>query len=119
MTEPNAEPTFDQEVQRAFRESIVKTIRAGDWCKIDYNARLPLDAAFLRKVQASVNMDNVLAILTTRIEERIADTIFNAMATEVATDVKKIMSNTELREEIRAVLRSKMRAANDTLKETP
>ncbi len=83
------EPTFEQEVQQAFRASIVKTIKAGDWCKIDYNARLPLDAAFLRKVQASVDMERVLALLTTRIEEKIADSIFNAMATEVANDTKK------------------------------
>ncbi len=105
-------PTFDQEVQRAIQESIIKTIRAGDWCKVDYNARVPLDAAFLRRIQSSINMDNVLSLLTDRIEERIADSIFNAMATEVATDVKKIMSNTELREDIRATLRAKMRATN-------
>ncbi len=108
--------TFDQEIARAMRDSIIKIIRAGDWCKVDYNARVPLDATFLRKVQGSVNMDNVLALLTAKIEERIADSIFNAMATEVATDVKKIMSNTELREDIRATLRAKMRAASEGLK---
>src|SRR5208282_4750177 len=72
--------TFDQEVQRAMRDSIVKMIRTGDWCKVDYNARVPLDSTFLRKVQGSINMDNVLSLLTTRIEERMADAIFNAMA---------------------------------------
>jgi len=114
---PTVELTFDQEIQRAMRDSLVKLIRSGDWCKIDYAARVPLDAAFLRKVQSSVNMDNVLALLTARVEERIADAIFNAMATEVATDVKKIMCNTELREDLRATLRAKMRASAEKVSE--
>jgi hypothetical protein len=114
---PTVELTFDQEIQRAMRDSLVKLIRSGDWCKIDYAARVPLDAAFLRKVQSSFNMDNVLALLTARVEERIADAIFNAMATEVATDVKKIMCNTELREDLRATLRAKMRASAEKVSE--
>ena len=65
---PTVELTFDQEIQRAMRDSLVKLIRSGDWCKIDYAARVPLDAAFLRKVQSSVNMDNVLALLTARLK---------------------------------------------------
>jgi len=107
--------SFDEDIQQAVRHSITKMIGSGEWLKIDYNAKLPIDNAFLRRVQASVNMDNVLAKLTDKIEDRIADAIFNAMATEIATDVKKIMSNTELREDLRAVLRAKMRAANDTV----
>ena len=103
---------FDEDIQQAVRDSLVKLIRSGEWLKLDYNAKLPIDTAFLRRIQGSVNMDNVLAKLTDKIEDRIADAIFNAMATEVATDVKKIMSNTELREDLRSVLRAKMRAAN-------
>ena len=109
--------TFDQEIARAMRDSIIKIIRAGDWCKVDYNARVPLDATFLRKVQGSVNMDNVLGLIVERVEKHIADSIYNAMATEITTDVKKIMSNTELREDIRATLRAKMRAEYEAVGE--
>jgi hypothetical protein len=107
--------SFDEDIQQAVRHSITKMISSGEWLKLDYNAKLPIDNAFLRRVHSSVNMDNVLAKLTDKIEERIADAIFNAMATEIATDVKKIMSNTELREDLRATLRAKMRAANSAI----
>ena len=113
---PTVELTFDQEIQRAMRDSLVKLIRSGDWCKIDYAARVPLDAAFLRKVQSSVNMTTCWPS-SPRVEERIADAIFNAMATEVATDVKKIMCNTELREDLRATLRAKMRPSAEKVSE--
>lgn len=108
--------SFDEDIQQAVRDSLVKLIRSGDWLKLDYSAKLPIDAAFLRRVQNSVNLDNVLAKLTENIEARIADAIFNAMATEIATDVKKIMSNTELREDMRAVLRAKIRDVAEAIK---
>ena len=107
--------SFDEDIQQAVRDSLVKLIRSGEWLKLDYSAKLPIDTAFLRRVQNSVNLDNVLAKLTEKIEDRIADAIFNALATEIATDVKKIMSNAELREDMRAVLRAKMRAANEAI----
>jgi hypothetical protein len=112
--------TFDEQIQQAVQDSLLKLLRSGEWCKIDYAAKIPLGADFLRKVQASVNMDNVLARVTEQVETRIADAILNSMATEIATDVKKIMSNTELREDIRATLRARMRAVHDQLvKEEP
>jgi len=108
---------FDEDIQQAVRDSLVKLFRSGEWCKIDYSAKLPIDKAFLQRIHNSVNMENVLAKLTDQVETRIADAIFNAMATEIATDVKKIMSNTELREDLRATLRAKMRAANEAIKD--
>ncbi len=109
--------TLEEDLQEAMRDSLVKLIRSGDWCKIDYAARVPLDATFLRRIQASVNMDNVLGLIVERVEKHIADSIYNAMATEITTDVKKIMSNTELREDIRATLRAKMRAEYEAVGE--
>jgi uncharacterized membrane protein YheB (UPF0754 family) len=91
-------------------------IRSGDWLKLDYSAKLPIDTAFLRRIQNSVNLDNVLAKLTDQIESRIAEAIFNAMATEIATDVKKILSNMELREDVRAILRAKIRNVAEAVK---
>lgn len=103
--------TFDEQLKQSMEDSILKLIRSGDWCKLDYNARVNLDAAFLRKVQSSVNMEDVLARVQAHVEDHIANSIYNAMATEIATDVKKIMSNTELREDIRAIIREKIRTA--------
>lgn len=107
--------SFDDDIQQAVREALIKLIRSGDWLRLDYNAKLPIDQAFLRRIQNSVNMENVLVKLTDKIEERVADAIFNSMATEIATDVKKIMSNTELREDLRSMLRAKIRAANEAV----
>jgi hypothetical protein len=109
--------SFDEDIQQAVRDSLVKLIRSGDWLKLDYNAKIPIDTAFLRRVQSTVNLDHVLAKLADKIEDRIADAIFNSMATEIATDIKRIMSNTELREDLRAVLRAKMREAAAPLKQ--
>jgi uncharacterized membrane protein YheB (UPF0754 family) len=108
--------SFDEDIQQAVRDSLVKMIRSGDWLKLDYSAKLPIDTAFLRRVQNSVNLDNVLAKLTDQIESRIAEAIFNAMATEIATDVKKILSNMELREDVRAILRAKIRNVAEAVK---
>lgn len=108
--------SFDEDIQQAVRDSLVKMIRSGDWLKLDYSAKLPIDTAFLRRIQNSVNLDNVLAKLTDQIESRIAEAIFNAMATEIATDVKKILSNMELREDVRAILRAKIRNVAEAVK---
>jgi len=42
--------TLEEDLQEAMRDSLVKLIRSGDWCKIDYAARVPLDATFLRRI---------------------------------------------------------------------
>ncbi len=107
--------TFDEQLQQAMQDSLLKLIRSGEWCKLDYSAKVPLDAAFIRRLQASVDMEKVLTRVAEHVEGRIADAIFNAMATEINSDVKKILSNTELREDIRAVVREKIRAVRMAL----
>jgi hypothetical protein len=113
----NETMSFDEDIQQAVRDSLVKLLRSGEWCKLDYSAKLPIDKAFLQRIQASVNMENVLATVTAQVEQRIADCICQAMATEIGTDIKKILSNTELREDLRATLRAKMRAAHSPITE--
>lgn len=103
--------TFDEQLKQAMEDSILKFVRSGEWCKLDYGARVTLDASCLRKVQSSIDMDSVLARVKIHVEEHMANSIFNSMATEIATDVKKIMSNTELREDIRSIIREKIRMA--------
>lgn len=106
---------FAEQVRRAAEESIVKTLKSGDWLKVGFGDRMTVTPGNLREVYQSVDMVRVGEILKVKIEQKVADAIFNNLATEVATDVKKIMSNTELREDCRAVIRDKIRQASKGL----
>lgn len=103
--------TFDEKVQQAVQHTVIDFIRKGDWMKLDYNARVNVDTAWLREMHARVSMDSVMKLVKSQVEQRIADGIINAMTTEIATDVKSIMCNKELREDLRATLRAKIREA--------
>ena len=106
---------FAEQVRRAAEESIVKTLKSGDWLKVGFGDRMTVTPGNLREVYQSVDMVRVGEIPKVKIEQKVADAIFNNLATEVATDVKKIMSNTELREDCRAVIRDKIRQASKGL----
>jgi len=103
--------TFDELLTQAVQHTVIDFIRKGDWMKMDYAARINIDSAWLREMHSRVNMNNVLELVKSQVEQRIADGIINAMATEIATDVKSIMCNKELREDLRSVLRAKIREA--------
>jgi hypothetical protein len=107
---------FAEQIQEAAEESIVKTLKSGDWLRVAWDSKMTVAPEQLRKVYESVDMDRVAERLTQKLEGRIADAIFNNMATEVGTDVKKILSNTELREDVRSLLRNKMRATTEGLR---
>lgn len=107
--------TFEEVTLQAFQNAIVSFLQKGDWMKVDYAARINIDAAWLRAMHARVSMDTVMELVKTQVEQRIADGIINAMVTEIATDVKSIMCNRELREDIRGVLRAKIRAAEGAI----
>lgn len=107
--------TFEETLTQAFQHKIIDFIRKGEWMKIDYNARVNVDSAWLREMHSRVDMDNVMSLVASQVEQRIADGIINSMTTEIATDVKSIMSNRELREDIRATIRSKIREAEAAL----
>lgn len=109
------DPFFDV-MQKAMQDSLIASIKKGDWLRVEYSDRMKLDPAFLRRMHEQIDMDRVLQIVKENVEQKIADNILNAMATEVANDVKSIMSNRELREDIRAVIRSKIRMVESTLK---
>ncbi len=100
---------FERDIQQAVQSAIVKTLASGDWLTVHWKDRFGVSPERLREVYNSVDMDKVTAIIKEKIEKRIADSLFNALATEIATDVKKIMCNTELREDCRAVIRTKLR----------
>src|SRR5574343_1627533 len=101
--------TFDELLSQAVQHTVIDFIRKGEWFKLDYNARVNIDAAWLRQAHSLVDMNNAMKIVATQVEQKIADGILNSMATEVANDVKSIMCNKELREDIRATIREKIR----------
>jgi hypothetical protein len=103
--------TFDEQLQQAVQHTVIDFIRKGEWMKVDYNAKLNIDTAWLRQMHNRVNMDNVMDLVKSQVEQKIADGIINSMATEIANDVKSIMCNKELREDLRATLRAKIREA--------
>jgi hypothetical protein len=106
---------FAEQVQQAAEESIVNSLKSGEWLRINYANMMAVTSEQLREVYQGVDMSKVAEILKAKIEKKIADALFNALATEIATDVKKIMSNTELREDCRAVIRDKIRQAAEGL----
>lgn len=107
--------SFDELLTEAVKHTVIDFIRKGEWMRMDYNAKLQLDAKWLRDMHSRVDMDAVMRIVADSVEQRIADGIMNAMATEVANDVKSIMCNKELREDIRNVIRSKIREAESAI----
>lgn len=106
---------FAEQVQQAAEESIIKALKSGEWLRINYANKVAVTTDQLREVYQGIDMSRVAEILKAKLEQRLADTLFNNLATEVATDVKKIMSNTELREDCRAVIRDKIRQAAEGL----
>lgn len=103
--------SFADMIQQAVQHTVIDFIRKGDWMKLDYNAKVNLDAAWLREMHSRVNMGSVMELVKLDVEQKIADGIMNAMAQEVANDVKSIMCNRELREDIRSTIRAKIRSA--------
>lgn len=107
--------TFDETLTQAIQHTVIDFIRKGEWMKLDYNARVNVDSAWLRDMHSRIDMSNVMKLVADQVEQRIADGIMNSMATEVANDVKSIMCNKELREDIRATIRAKVREAEAAL----
>ncbi len=110
--------TFEEQLKQSVENTLIQFIKKGDWLKLEYNHRVTLDSAWLRRMHDSVNMDNVFKLVAGDVERKVADSIINSMATEIATDVKSIMCNKELREDIRSVIRSKIREVNSSLTES-
>lgn len=107
--------TFEEQLQQSVQHTVIDFIRKGNWLKLDYNSQINVDSTWLRNMYSKVDMDNVMNIVKSDVEQKIADNIMNSMATEVANDIKSIMSNKELREDIRSSIRAKIREAKTNL----
>lgn len=100
---------FQDKLTQAVEQSVIATVSKAEWLRIDYQDRMQVPSADLRKVYEALDMQRVIDGVRARVEQHVIDSIMNAMATEVASDVKQILSNKELREDIRAVVRDKLR----------
>lgn len=111
-----AELSFEEMMLQSVQHTVIDFIRKGDWLKLDYNAKINVDTAWLREMHSRVDMAEVMAIVKEQVEQKIADGIMNSMAQEVANDVKSIMCNKELREDIRSIIRAKIRSVEEATK---
>lgn len=101
--------TFEEELQKAVQQSVIKMAREGSLVLPDYAARAKIPAQRVQDLYDSINWDNVRSLVMAGIEQHVADKILNAVATEMATDVKQVLSNKELREEVRSFIRAGVR----------
>lgn len=103
---------FGREAIESMQIALVEYLRKGEWFHgVNYEQRVKIGQGVLRALYGQLDMDRVMSLVKDRVEQRLADSIMNAMATETATDIKQIMCNTELREDLRSYLRSRMREA--------
>lgn len=100
-----AKPSFEQQLVEAVQQSVLKMVRDNALVVPDYAQRAKVPHAKVQALYDSVDWDRVNELCLSRIEERCADHLLNAMATEMATDVKQVLSNKELREEVRSFIR--------------
>lgn len=109
MTSPISD-TFANDILVAAHHALIAKIRSGDWLTLpSWQERVNVDGRFLRGIYDSLDRERIKALVKDKVEERIADAIYNAMATEVANDTKQILCNKELREEMRGYIRDHMR----------
>lgn len=107
--------TFEEEFLKHMKNELIKFISAGSWINVPYDKKITIDPSLIKKCYDQIDMTEVLRICKEKLEQHVADKIFNAMATEVATDVKQILSNGELREDCRSFLRTKIREVEKAL----
>jgi nucleoid-associated protein YejK len=110
-----ADLNFEQQLAQSIQHTVIDFIRKGEWLKLDYNARINLDSTWLKTMHSQVDMNQVIQIVKSQVEQKMADHIMNSMATEIGTDIKSIMSNQELREDIRSTIRAKIRETKQQL----
>lgn len=101
--------SFEQRLLASVEDSLIKLVQDGGFITATYENRLKVDPTIMREIYERIDLKRVVVLAAERAEERMADTVFNALAQELASDVKQILSNKELREECRALIRDKMR----------
>lgn len=104
---------FEEDIQLAVRNTILKIIKKGDWIGIDRYNPIKIGVDHLKRVYNAVDWTLVDYLVTAKVEQIIADKIVNSMTKEITNDVKQILCDRVLREELRSLLRTKIQTAVD------
>jgi hypothetical protein len=95
---------FEQQLLDAARKSVMRKIQDGNWFDLNYPDQRPkIRAEDLRDIFSRVKQ-----LVLTRIEDRLADKIFNSLATELGNDTKGLMCDAGARASFRTVIRGKL-----------
>ena len=102
---------LEAEVMRVVERVVLKKIGEGNWLTIPMGNRgVEVNREFLRGLFARIDMARISDLVVARIEERIADKIFNQLATGVANDTKSLMCDNKARELFRDAIRERISA---------
>jgi hypothetical protein len=103
--------TFEQEILRAARHSIVKMFNEGSFVMPDYANRMKVPTDLVTRVYGLIDYDTVIQILRPKINEMIADRIAAAMSQELTGDVKKVLSHEPTRLRLRLAVMNELEKA--------
>jgi hypothetical protein len=106
---------FETELISAVQRVVLKKVASGDWLGLpvaSWNGinsnRLEVSRDFLAGLYKRIDLDHVSTLVLHRIEERIADKIFNQLAVELGSDTKAVMCDGKARELFRESIRERL-----------
>lgn len=108
---------FEQKMLAITQRQILKRLEGFQWIEIPspsysggptYGTGIRLSVDYLKSLFAAVDLEAVKRAVIRKVEDGLADRIFNQMVTEMTTDVKHVLSNKALREDIRGVVRKRL-----------
>ncbi len=111
---------FERDLLAAVERVVLKKITDGAWLGVPYastSGTPKISTEFLKGLFAKVDMGRVTSLVLAKVEERIADKLYNALATEVANDTKSLMCDTKTRDLFRDAIRARIAAVAADAKE--
>jgi hypothetical protein len=112
--------TLEAQLLETVERVVLKRVAEGNWlgiphandCNTSRASRIEVSREFLQALYNRVDMQRISGLVLARIEERIADKIFNALASEVGNDTKTIMCDKKSRELFRAAIAERIAAVS-------
>lgn len=105
------ETSFEKEILRAAKHSIVKMFNEGNFVMPDYANRLKVPTDLVNRVYGLIDYDLVIAALRPRINDMVADRIAAALSQELTNDVKKVLSHEPTRLRLRLAVMNELEKA--------
>jgi hypothetical protein len=103
---------LEQQLMAVVERVLLKKVADGTWLGMPYGSTsgVSVSREFLAGLYSRLDMDRISTLVTHKVEERIADKIFNQLATELSNDTKSIMCDAKAREAFREVIRTRIQA---------